>query len=221
MKTIELILLDMDGTMFDTEKIWYEVCKKLLSDVGHLGPPELYYKASGTGGENERKIFAELLDYTEEESAAFIEELYKRGKATLLTSSIPEKPGLHELMGFIHDRRIRWTIVSSSPRYLIDRYLSINGVVPPEEPLVDVTMIENSKPSPDPYLAAARLCAVEPAKCLVIEDSHTGVASALAAGMRVIMVPDINEPTEDEYNNTVAVVDTLTDAIPFIEKLCL
>lgn len=219
MKAIELILLDMDGTMFDTEIIWYEVCKKLLSDIGHPGPPELYYKASGTGGETEKKIFAELLDYTEKETEVFIEELYKRGTAALLTGPIPEKPGLHELMEFIRDKGIRWTIVSSSPRYLIDRYLSINKVIPPDEPLVDVTMIKNSKPSPDPYLAAARLCGVDPARCLVIEDSHTGVASALSAGMKVIMVPDVNEPNDDEYRNTVAVVNTLTDVIPYIKEL--
>lgn len=221
MNTIELILLDMDGTMFDTEKIWFEVCKKLLEDIGHPGPPELYYKASGTGGEIERRLFAELLGYTEAESAAFIEELYRRGTATLLTDPIPEKPGLHELMDHIHENNLRWTIVSSSPRYLIDRYLSINEVCPPDEPLVDVTMIKHSKPSPEPYLVAAKMCGVNPANCLVIEDSHTGVASALAAGMKVIMVPDINEPSEEEYRKTVAVVDTLSEVVPFIEALCI
>lgn len=221
MNTIELILLDMDGTMFDTEKIWFEVCKKLLEDIGHPGPPELYYKASGTGGEIERKIFAELLGYTEEDSSAFIEELYRRGTATLLTDPIPEKPGLHELMDYMRENGLRWTIVSSSPRYLIDRYLSINEVVPPDEPVIDVTMIKHSKPSPEPYLVAARKCGVEPASCLVIEDAHTGVASALAAGMNVIMVPDVNEPNEEEYRNTVAVVDTLLDVIPFLKDICM
>lgn len=220
MNTIELILLDMDGTMFDTERIWFEVCRKLLEDIGHPGPPELYYKASGTGGDIERKLFAELLGYTEEEAAAFIEELYERGRATLLTDPIPEKPGLNELMDFIRENGLRWTIVSSSPRYLIDRYLSTNDIDLPDDPIIDVTMIKESKPSPEPYLTAAKMCGVDPASCLVIEDAHTGVASALAAGMKVIMVPDVNEPNEDEYRKTVAVVDTLSDVIPFIEALC-
>lgn len=221
MKTIELILLDMDGTMFDTEKIWFEVCKKLLEDIGHPGPPELYYKASGTGGDIERRLFAELLGYTEEESAAFIEELYKRGKETLLTGPIPEKPGLHELLDFIREKGLRWSIVSSSPRYLIDRYLSTNEVDLPVDPIIDVTMIRESKPSPEPYLTAAEMCGVDPERCLVIEDAHTGVTSALAAGMKVIMVPDVNEPNEDEYRETIAVVETLSDVIPFLEALCI
>lgn len=221
MKTIDLILFDMDGTMFDTEQIWFEVFGDLLKDMEHPGPPELYFKAAGTGGEIERRLFAELLGLSDEDSYSFVKELYRRGSEKLLTCFIPKKPGLDAMMRFLTENGLRWTIVSSSPRYLIDRYLSLHGIDAPEEPIVDVSMITHSKPSPEPYQIAARLCGASPARCLVVEDAHTGVSSALAAGMNVIMVPDINEPTDEERRETVAVVETLDDVIPFLRDLCL
>ena len=221
MKTIDLILFDMDGTMFDTEQIWFEVFRDLLKDMDHPGPPELYFRAAGTGGEIERRLFAELLGLSDEDSYSFVKELYRRGSETLLTCFIPKKPGLDAMMQFLRESGLRWTIVSSSPRYLIDRYLSLHGIDPPEEPIVDVSMIRHSKPSPEPYLIAAGLCGTDPARCLVVEDAHTGVSSALAAGMSVIMVPDINEPTDEERRRTVAVIEALDDVIPFLQDLCL
>jgi len=51
--------------------------------------------------------------------------------------------------------------------------------------------VANGKPAPDPYLAAAELIGVDPADCVAIEDSPTGVASALAAGCRTVAVPHV------------------------------
>ena len=72
--------------------------------------------------------------------------------------------------------------------------------------------VTNPKPAPDVYLLAARGLGIDPAACLVFEDSTPGARAALAAGMRVIVVPDMHTPPADVAAAALAVLDTLADA---------
>ena len=71
--------------------------------------------------------------------------------------------------------------------------------------------VTHPKPHPEPYLLAAHRLAVAPARCIALEDSHSGVRAAHAAGMQTIMVPDLVRPTEEIMGLCVAVLDSLVD----------
>jgi beta-phosphoglucomutase-like phosphatase (HAD superfamily) len=72
------------------------------------------------------------------------------------------------------------------------------------------------KPDPEIFLIAASRLGLEPSECLVLEDSENGVRAAHAAGMPVIMIPDMKEPTDDVRKLALRVMPSLEDVIPLI-----
>ena len=69
--------------------------------------------------------------------------------------------------------------------------------------------VVNPKPHPEPYLIAAERLGVDPTRCLALEDSHSGVHAAHAAGMQTVMVPDLVGPTDEIVALCAAVLDSL------------
>jgi beta-phosphoglucomutase-like phosphatase (HAD superfamily) len=82
--------------------------------------------------------------------------------------------------------------------------------------IVTGDMIENGKPNPDIFLLASKLLSVLPKHCLVVEDSVNGIKAATAAQMRVIMIPDLIEPSEELKKSIFALKTTLSDVIGII-----
>ena len=93
-------------------------------------------------------------------------------------------PGVHDLLLSIVGAR--WGVVTSCPRKLAERLLSLGAIDVPL--LVGADDVSANKPAPDGYLLAAKRLAVEPEKTLVIEDSVSGISAALAAGMDVVAI---------------------------------
>jgi HAD superfamily hydrolase (TIGR01509 family) len=92
----------------------------------------------------------------------------------------------------------RLAVASSSNRPLIDAVLQAAELEPYFEATVSSEEVAHGKPAPDVYLEAARRLGVEPAHCAAVEDSHGGIRSAKAAGMRVIAIPNPSYPPDDE-----------------------
>jgi HAD superfamily hydrolase (TIGR01509 family) len=89
-------------------------------------------------------------------------------------------------------------LASSSNREIIDTVLDVAGLATCFKATVSSEEVARGKPAPDVYLEAARRLAVEPADCAAIEDSHGGIRSAKAAGMRVIAIPNPSYPPDEE-----------------------
>jgi beta-phosphoglucomutase-like phosphatase (HAD superfamily) len=89
-------------------------------------------------------------------------------------------------------------LASSSNRPLIEAVLEVTGLAPLFRATVSSEEVERGKPAPDVYLEAARRLAVEPRRCAAVEDSHSGIRAAKAAGMRVVAVPNPSYPPGDE-----------------------
>jgi HAD superfamily hydrolase (TIGR01509 family) len=99
------------------------------------------------------------------------------------------RPGARELLAAVAGAGLPHGLVTSSQRVFADAVLAATGMTFPVTVCgEDVTM---TKPDPEPYLLAAKHLAAEPARCVVLEDSPNGVASASAAGMRVVAVPSL------------------------------
>ena len=89
-------------------------------------------------------------------------------------------------------------LASSSNRPLIDAVLLVAGLTPFFAATVSSEEVPRGKPSPDVYLEAARRLGVDARRCAAVEDSHGGIRSAKAAGMRVIAIPNPSYPPDDE-----------------------
>ncbi|MGW4207393.1 HAD family hydrolase [Lentzea sp. NPDC004789] len=190
MSDLSAVLWDMDGTLLDSEKLWdiplYEYAEKL----GGTLSLETRERMVGTNVPTTmRLLFADVgIDPSPEDlvdGAAWIsrrtEEVFRAG--------LPWRPGAAEALRAVRASGVPMALVTSTERALTEVALDTIG-----RDLFDVTVCGDevdglNKPLPEPYLKAARLLGVDPARCVAIEDSPTGVAAAVAAGCTVLVVP--------------------------------
>ncbi|MFD0203113.1 MULTISPECIES: HAD family hydrolase [Saccharothrix] len=184
------VLWDMDGTLLDSEKLWDIPLTEFVEKLG--GTLSLATRQALVGSSTARTmglLFAEAgvvpTDADLADGAAWIsrrtEELFRAG--------LPWRPGAAEALRAVRDSGVPMALVTSTERRLTEVALDTIG-----RDLFDVTVCgdevdHRNKPLPDPYLKAARLLGIDPTRCVAVEDSPTGVASAVAAGCTVLVVP--------------------------------
>jgi HAD superfamily hydrolase (TIGR01509 family) len=141
------------------------------------------------------------------------EEVVRRMEARY-RGQLPLLPGAREAVERV---AARWPLglASSSNRPLIDLALEVSGLAERFRTTVSSEEVERGKPAPDVYLEAARRLGVDPARAVAVEDSHNGILSAAAAGMRVIAIPNRRfPPGEDALAFADVVLNSLDDLTP-------
>ncbi|RGC69453.1 Sugar phosphatase YfbT [Micromonospora sp. MW-13] len=177
----------MDGTLVDSEKLWDVALRELAAEYGGTLSVAARLAMIGTSMADSMRILHEDLGQPHRDplvSGAWIDvrilELFRTG--------LRWRPGALALLGAVRAAGVPTALVTSSVRPLVEVALdtlgrdSFDAVVCGDE-------VDAAKPHPEPYLTAARLLGVPIARCVAIEDSPTGVASALAAGAAVLAVP--------------------------------
>jgi HAD superfamily hydrolase (TIGR01509 family) len=107
-------------------------------------------------------------------------------------------------------------LASSSNRELIDRVLEAGGIAGCFRATVSSEEVATGKPAPDVYLEVARRLGADPHECTAIEDSHNGIRSAKAAGMRCVAIPNAHFPPGDAVAEADAVVGSLSELTPAV-----
>ncbi|KAB1107575.1 MULTISPECIES: HAD family hydrolase [Micromonospora] len=181
------MLFDMDGTLVDSEKLWDVALQELAAVYGGVLSEDARRAIVGTGMADAMRIVHDDLGQPErdvQESADWISARI----LDLFRTGLRWRPGALALLRAVRDAGIPTALVTSSGRSLVEVALdtlgrdSFDAVVCGDE-------VDSAKPHPEPYLTAARLLGVPVERCVAIEDSPTGVASALAAGAAVLAVP--------------------------------
>lgn len=185
---LQAVLLDMDGTLVDTEGFWWDVEVEVFTRLGHTLDES--WRHVVVGGPMTRSagflIEATGADITFAELSTLLNEGFEHR----IGQSLPLMPGAARLLAELSEHRVPTALVSASHRRIIDRVLTSLGArhfaltVAGDE-------VPRTKPHPDPYLAAAAGLGADPARCAVIEDTATGVAAAEAAGCHVVAVPSL------------------------------
>jgi HAD superfamily hydrolase (TIGR01509 family) len=212
------VILDMDGLMLDTEPISLGAWRAAAADLGYDLDPSTYGRMIGLG-------HAAALDLLRREfgDACPIDDLASAARqgyeAALDAGGIPHKPGLEPFLRFLDDRRLPRAVATSTAAALARHKLRRAGVLGYFEVVVGGDDVSRGKPDPDIFLLAAERLGLRPDDCLVLEDSEPGLRAAVAAGMRVILVPDRTEPAADARAIAYAVTDSLDTARTVIERL--
>jgi HAD superfamily hydrolase (TIGR01509 family) len=189
------VLWDMDGTLVDSEKLWDISMHALYEHLGAALTPQV--RAATVGGSAEammRIVFADLgMDPDPAEMAETAEWLLDY-TAELFDRGLPWCDGARRLMEALAAEGTPMALVTNTKRALTERALNSIG-----RHYFSATVcgdeVARGKPAPDPYLRAAALLGEPPARCLAIEDSITGAASAESAGCPVLVVPnDVDVP---------------------------
>ncbi len=214
---IKAVIFDMDGLMFDTEALakkgWLIVGREFNLPI----TDEILHRVIGMNAAGVKKTctdyFGAGFDYE-----GFRQTVEDYMNKVLEEDGMPVKRGLPELLDYLKENRYQTAVASSSSRATVEDYLrraKMEGIF---STLICGDMVTRSKPEPDIFLKAAEELGAAPADCLILEDSPNGIRAAHAAGMRVIMVPDLIEPTADLRAMASKVCESLHDVILFLEN---
>ena len=204
---IEAVVFDLDGVLIQTEELWDEVRAGLARDRGGRYGPEEQRAMMGMSSPEWSRYMHEhvgLPEPPDEIAAEVVERMAARYREQL--------PLIDGAVEAVERLRVRWPlgVASSSNRPLIDLVLELSGLAPLFRATVSSEEVRRGKPAPDVYLEACRRLGVEPSRAAAVEDSHAGIGSAKAAGMRVIAVPNPSYPPGDE---ALAGADLVIDSL--------
>ena len=201
------VVFDMDGLIFDTETLYQEAFLAAATIGGHDLPTEVIQRTIGVPWVQSRVLLLEQMGSDFPIDQYFAQMI--RHFELLAATQLRLKPGVVELLDFLDQLDIPRCIATSSAHSTVQSDLSAHGLADRFHAVIGHGDYVVSKPSPDPFLTAAKRLGVDPALCLALEDSHNGVRSASAAGMMTVMVPDLIPATEEIRALCTLVVDDL------------
>ena len=182
------VLWDMDGTLVDTEPYWIAAEHEIVEEHGGTWSDEFAHQLVG----NDLLVSARFIKDNSAvpwEPERIVDELLAR-VISRVTEHVPWRPGARELLSALREQGVPSALVTMSWRSLAD---AVVGALPDGTFAAVVTgdEVSHGKPHPEPYRAAARLLGVSAEDCVAIEDSPTGVRSAVAAGVPTLAVPHV------------------------------
>lgn len=202
------VVFDMDGVIFDSERLVLE-CWEKVGEKYHLeGMREAFLPCIGTNDVRTREIVLERY------GADFPYDEFRRESSLLYHSivdqgGLPVKTGVRELLSYLAENDIPIAVASSTRLEVVTQELKQAGLYESFRVVMGGDQLKRSKPDPDIYLMTCKKLDIEPACAYAIEDSYNGIRSAFAAGMKPIMVPDMLPPTDEMRDKSVVVLENL------------
>ena len=190
------VVFDMDGVIFDSERLVLECWKEIAQTKGMEHMDEVFRKCIGTNMIKTKEILLEHygedfpFDTFRKEASILFHSQYDNGR-------LPMKAGIKELLVYLKEQGVRIGLASSTRYEVVRQELQDAGILSYFQSLTCGDMVKQSKPEPEIFLKACESLFVKPEEAIAIEDSFNGIRSAYRAGMFPIMVPDMIAPNEE------------------------
>ena len=216
--SIDTVVLDMDGVIFDTERIWHEVRQELsITHGGHWNEND----QRAVMGDNSMQWAAYMqkncaVELSVEDIFAGVVEGLRARYARDLPLILGARESIVGLAG-----RYRLGVASSSPLEIVEYALELAGLRSHFEACVSSDEVVRGKPAPDVYLKACSRLGAKPEESAAVEDSTSGLKAAAAAGLAVIAIPNPDfSPSAEALALADAVLGTITELTPeLVESL--
>lgn len=206
----------MDGLLIESETLYRDSFLAASDEGGHGMRVETYQKVCGSPWDViTGTIFA---DYGADFPIDSFRDAWLRHLAVLMAEGVALKPGVIEILDLLDRLDIRRAIATSSRHDSVTRHLGPYDLLRRFDTIVARGDYSDPKPSPMPYLTAAKRLGIDPGQCLALEDSYHGVRSASSAGMLTIMVPDVAPPTDEMREKCIAVSNDLHTVAGLLKK---
>jgi HAD superfamily hydrolase (TIGR01509 family) len=204
------VVFDMDGLLLDSERPLLDAWVQAARELEHPFEPELLARVLGRPGKDGVAMFRASLaaDFPYERVGKRARELL----AAVREAGYGVKEGARELLARLAAAGVPCAVASSTKREQIEWLLSQAGLHAFFQAIAAGDEVQNGKPAPDIFLLAAQRLGVAPETCLVFEDSEHGARGALAAHMKVVLVPDVNQPGDEARALCLHVLESLTRA---------
>lgn len=208
------VVFDMDGVLFDTERLCMESWLALSEKYAISNMEEFYPKCIGRNDTDTRALVLEYYGadfpyekFCRETSLWFHDQIDQNG--------LPVKKGVRELLDFLKEHDWKVGIASSTRCRSVAEHLERAGLREYFSVIVGGDMVEHSKPQPDIYLIACEKLEASPGQCYAIEDSPNGIRAAYRAGMKPIMVPDLLQPDEEMTRLSYKIFKDLKEVLAY------
>jgi len=194
--SLEGVVFDVDGVLFDTERLMHQIWHEVGQETGWPQPGRDYLEFVGNG---RSVIFEKMLafygpDFPKEE---FLTACSQTLQDRVEQDGVPLKPGVREILELLRRNNIPTALATSTAMRRTGKRMELTGLTPYFSAMITGDQVEQGKPAPDIYLKACQALGTDPAHTLAIEDSRNGILSATAAGMPVVMIPDMIPPTPE------------------------
>lgn len=215
---IKAIVFDMDGVIFDSEKVYR---KHWMLSAREYGIPESEMRelcdliAGATKEKNARLMkdrYGEDFDYD-----AFRMTTMNRMDKEVSEVGLCLKPGVKELFQYLKENGYKIGLATSTQKERAEGNLKRAGILDVFDKIVYGGVVEHGKPAPDIYLKACKDLGVNPKEAIGIEDSINGVKSSAAAGLYTIMVVDLIKPTKEIESLANQIYDSLFDVLHYLD----
>ena len=212
------VLFDMDGLVLDSEKLYTRFWREAMQELGY---PMTQAQSLGMRSLNRERgqqyleaCFGPGVDYAEARDIRI-----RRMDAWIAEHGVEPKPGIQELLTWLHTHRLPCAITTSSPPDRIREHLTPLGLYEQFNEICSGYEVAHGKPDPDIYLYGAARLRLDPKDCLALEDSPAGIESAFRAGCLPVVIPDRDQPSEATLARSFARADSLADICALLEQL--
>lgn len=208
-------IFDMDGVLFDTERLYRESWMIKAEEFGVTPDPEFPKAVCGSSGEMMLNIIRKYYPTVDPQALtdACVERVHE-----CLAVEVPEKPGIREILSYLKENGVKIAVASSSAMETIVSNLERTGIRDYFDVITSGQEVENGKPHPDIFLLAAERMGLKSEECYVFEDGRNGIHAGAAAGCTTIMIPDLTAPDEELRSLTEGIYDSLLDARDAIKR---
>ena len=200
-------IFDMDGLLFDTERMYRDSWKQSAQQFGLVHNPDFPRAVCGSSGAHMREIILQY--YPQVDAKAFADGCILRVERELETH-VPEKTGVRDILQYFKQHGVRVAVASSSKRATVLHNLKQADILSYFDAVVSGDQVT---PAPDIFLLAAQQIGCEPENCYVFEDGTNGIRAGAAAGCTTIMIPDLTPPNAQLEQLCAGIYPSLSDAM--------
>lgn len=207
---LEAVIFDMDGLLIDSEPFWKKAEREVFGTLD-IQVTDLHSSITSRMTTGEVTAYWYNFKPWEHKTLAEVEREVIERVGELIEHQGEIMPGVKKTLRHFKKYGYKIGLATNSPEMLISTVLKKLAI----EHYFDVTLsadhVQSGKPSPDIYLQIALILSVDPAKCLVFEDSESGITAAIAAGMTVVAVPDKNQNNSKAFDQADIKIRSLMD----------
>jgi len=214
---IKGVIFDMDGLMFDTERLTYEIINQVMTEKGYDYSLDFYKQTIG------KRSVDVVSMYKEKFGDDFDYQAMKAGNMEIFwdytaQKGVPAKKGLFDLLDYLKEKDIRIALATSTTAKSATEMLKRGKVIDYFDVLMCGDSVVNGKPDPEIFAKACENLGLTPNECMGLEDSFNGIISSSDAGLVTVMIPDLIPPTEKIKNRCYKVCNDLTEVIEILKK---
>ncbi len=211
------VVFDMDGVIFDTERMIIEIYKQKAEEYKLDDIEKICASCIGLDKKSNLEVFKKSYPHIDD-IQKIVEKVEEEFKNIILTKGPTIKYFAKDIIQFLKENNFKLAVASSTKTDMVKKELQLSNLLDYFDVVVGGDMVEKGKPNPDIFLLALKKLNITAKESYIIEDSLNGTLAAIRAKAKVLMVPDYVMPTKELLKEDILVFDNLEDVKNYIEK---